>query len=282
MAEALPDDEYQSRIEQAAGLIASAEALLIGAGAGMGVDSGLPDFRGDEGFWRAYPQFRQLGLSFVDLANPHWFDEDPQRAWGFYGHRFELYRRTEPHAGFKLLKRWGQRCPAGSFVFTSNVDGHFQRAGFAAEQLLECHGSINHLQCSACCSDAIWPAAELGLDVDEQALRLSSPLPRCPHCGAVARPNILMFGDSHWLAGRFQRQAQRYRQWLRGAAGARLVVIELGAGSAVPTVRHQCESLPGELIRINPHDWACDREDSVSLPSGALLALRAIGAKLAI
>ena len=57
-------------IERAAEAIARATALLITAGAGMGVDSGLPDFRGDEGFWKAYPPFREKGLRFVDLANP--------------------------------------------------------------------------------------------------------------------------------------------------------------------------------------------------------------------
>src|SRR5438445_8809587 len=91
-------------LDRAAGAIARADALLIGAGAGMGVDSGLPDFRGTEGFWNAYPPFRKLGLSFVDLANPRWFRSDPELAWGFYGHRLNLYRATQPHAGFELLR----------------------------------------------------------------------------------------------------------------------------------------------------------------------------------
>jgi hypothetical protein len=87
-------------IAAAARAIAAADALLITAGAGMGVDSGLPDFRGDDGFWNAYPANRQLGLSSINLANPRWFDDDPHLAWGFYGHRLNLYRSTRPHAGF--------------------------------------------------------------------------------------------------------------------------------------------------------------------------------------
>lgn len=135
-------------VEAAARAIADAEALVITAGAGMGVDSGLPDFRGDEGFWQAYPPFARLGLSFVDLANPVWFERDPTLAWGFYGHRLHLYRATLPHPGFELLRRWGAARRFGSFVFTSNVDGQFQRAAFADERVLECHGSIHHLQCT--------------------------------------------------------------------------------------------------------------------------------------
>ena len=82
--------EHTEAIARAAEAVASADALLVGAGAGMGVDSGLPDFRGDKGFWKAYPPFERLGVSFVDMANPGWFARDPELAWGFYGHRLEL------------------------------------------------------------------------------------------------------------------------------------------------------------------------------------------------
>src|SRR5215510_13817535 len=106
-------------LDLAAEAIASADALLIGAGAGMGVDSGLPDFRGDRGFWRAYPPFERLGLRFADLANPRWFTRDPELAWGFYGHRLALYRATRPHDGFAALLRLGQCTAGGVSVFTS-------------------------------------------------------------------------------------------------------------------------------------------------------------------
>ena len=77
---------------KAAQLIRRSKAIVIATGAGMGVDSGLPDFRGSEGFWKAYPPFRDLGLSFYELADPRWFRENPRQAWGFYGHRMNLYR----------------------------------------------------------------------------------------------------------------------------------------------------------------------------------------------
>ena len=128
-------------IDAAALVIQRSDALFIGAGAGMGVDSGLPDFRGNEGFWRAYPPFRERGLSFVHMANPMWFERDPQLAWGFYGHRLNLYRDTVPHDGFGLLNKWGRAMERGAFAFTSNVDGQFQRAGFAPENVYECWSS---------------------------------------------------------------------------------------------------------------------------------------------
>src|SRR5690349_12112300 len=174
-----------AHFQRAANAIRSAEAILIGAGAGMGVDSGLPDFRGNEGFWKAYPPFKKLGLSFIKLANPYWFRHDPEQAWGFYGHRRNLYRATQPHAGFAILRKWCERAPVGYFVFTSNVDGHFQRAGFHAEQIVECHGSLDHLQCMRYCTHDIWPAAD-AIGIDETAFRAVQPLPACPRCGGLA------------------------------------------------------------------------------------------------
>src|ERR1041384_5621306 len=110
--------DLDARLRVAAAAIRSADAILIGAGAGMGVDSGLPDFRGPEGFWRAYPPYQKRRLGCEDLAKPRWFDDDPALAWGFYGHRLNLYRKTKPHAGFAVLHRWatqrfvddGKRC----------------------------------------------------------------------------------------------------------------------------------------------------------------------------
>ena len=77
--------DIERNIEQARQAIKEADAVLITAGAGMGVDSGLPDFRGKEGFWRAYPIARKLGLRFEEMANPRMFlkEEYIQLAWAF-------------------------------------------------------------------------------------------------------------------------------------------------------------------------------------------------------
>jgi NAD-dependent SIR2 family protein deacetylase len=262
---------------QAAQAVRSADALLIGAGAGMGVDSGLPDFRGPEGFWRAYPAFR--GRQFAEMSNPRWFRADPALAWGFFGHRLNLYRSATPHAGFAILRRWGEGRPFGSFVFTSNVDGQFQRAGFSPERLLECHGSIHFLQCADLCRRAIWPADGVCIDVDEATVRATSELPTCPHCGGIARPNVLMFGDWGWLHDRHDEQRRRYGEWLRRVEGHRVVAIELGAGLAIPTVREECEGRADVLIRVNPREPETPA-GGIALPVGALEALTKIDAHL--
>ena len=277
--------EFAEEVERAAEAVAGADAILIGAGAGMGVDSGLPDFRGREGFWNAYPPYAKLGLDFVQLASPRWFRDDPELAWGFYGHRLDLYRKTTPHEGFQILKRWAERLPEGGFVYTSNVDGQFQRAGFPADRIYEVHGAIDLLQCLEYCGAGIFPAEGQSATIDPETMRAVGRLPSCPRCGETARPNILMFGDSGWDPSASDLQERRYRKWLAGLvkAKARIVVVECGAGTAVPSVRMQCErvgdSAVGTLIRINPREPRVP-QGAISIAAGALDTLRAIDARL--
>ncbi|VBM56248.1 silent information regulator protein Sir2 [Burkholderia pseudomallei] len=262
------------RLKVAADWIRDADGILITAGAGMGVDSGLPDFRSEGGFWRAYPALKADGISFEDIANGEAFRRDPVRAWGFYGHRLNLYRHTVPHEGFQILRRWASEKERGAFVFTSNVDGQFQKAGFADNRILECHGSIHFLQCTRSCTHGIWSADELHPDVDEERCVLTPPLPCCPECGGVARPNILMFDDSDWIETRVKRQRMRFEAWLLSVE--RIVVIELGAGRAIPTVRSVSERNGASIIRINTNEYSIDGKTSIGLEGRAVDVLRAL------
>lgn len=276
------EEGIDAALSRAASALSRADALVVCVGAGMGVDSGLPDFRGAQGFWKAYPALGTAGLAFEDIASPAAFDTDPALAWGFYGHRLALYRNTVPHAGFDLLRRWGEGLEHGAGVFTSNVDGHFQRAGFDAAAVTECHGSIHHLQCTRPCGDAVWEADGFLPEVDAARCRLLNAPPRCPRCGALARPNVLMFGDGRWCEGRSVRQDARLRQWL--GTVQRPLVVEIGAGRAIPSVRNFGAALlrerDGVLVRINPREAEVARPQDVALPMAALAALQAIQARL--
>lgn len=267
----------------AAALLGQADALLVAAGAGMGVDSGLPDFRGSKGFWQAYPVLAESKISFESMANPRWFASDPAMAWAFYGHRAQLYNATTPHLGFRLLKAWADRMSAGHFVFTSNVDGQFQKCGFSESRVLECHGSIHHLQCSVPCSRQLWEWDCSGLKVDLREFRATGDLPLCPQCGHIARPNILMFGDGQWLGLRSGESQRRFVDWTGSLQGKRLVIIECGAGTAIPSVRHTCENLANQygasLIRINPRE-PDGPPGTVSMATGALEGLVRIAREL--
>jgi len=266
-------------IKRADEVVSEAEVFVITAGAGMGVDSGLPDFRGDHGFWNAYPAYDRLGLSFVECATPMHFVNDPEFAWGFYGHRTNLYRDTIPHEGFHIIKTWIERNNADYFVVTSNVDGQFQKAGYDEERMYEVHGSIHWLQCQARCNDAIW-RNDQQFRIDENTMRASLPLPLCPRCGRICRPNIFMFGDYAWIADRTHLQSKAFDRFLKDNADRRIVVIEMGAGSAIPTIRATSERIGRNLthatvIRINPREPKIQKPH-ISLACGALEGLRTI------
>lgn len=205
--------------QQAAEAILAADALLIGAGAGTGVDSGLPDYRGPQGFLRAYPAFR--GRRFEEISNPVWFRTDPEQAWGFFGHRLNLYRTTVPHMGFEILRRWGESRQRGYFVFTSNVDGHFQRAGFDSGRILECHGSpfstpgarqiekggrFQHPGIQQCgWKRPDWILHRAGCRESETATSLSDEVPAPPsNCGSSAKASRC--GRSGLLRPTFERR----------------------------------------------------------------------------
>jgi NAD-dependent SIR2 family protein deacetylase len=270
-------------LERAVRAIRSAKAILIGGGAGMGVDSGLPDFRGGAGFWKAYPPYAKLQLDFVSLANPRWFRQDPELAWGFYGHRLHLYRETEPHEGFEILRRWMDGIPRGGFVYTSNVDGHFQKAGFSPDQVYEVHGSVHAMQCVGKCGVGIFSAEPYSLTIDAKTMRAGHPLPKCPNCGEMARPNILMFGDWGWDSSASDYQRQQLKSWLDTIAAGPVVVVECGAGTAIPTVRLACEDIAarfdGKLIRINTREYDVS-EGQIALPMRALDALAELDRRL--
>ena len=271
----------EAKITQAAQWLTEADGLLIAAGAGMGIDSGLPDFRGENGFWRAYPALGRERLSFTDIASPQAFTQRPATAWGFYGHRLQLYRATTPHAGFDILHRWSNGLAQGCFVLTSNVDGQFHRAGFPPVRIHECHGSIHGLQCSINCHDSIWSASELQPEVDEATCQWQGALPRCPHCGALARPNILMFDDWHWNPRHSAAQRDRLDEWLDHVHNP--LVIEIGAGRAVATVRHfsqRMQKRSGRLIRINLHEANIHNPGAIELALGAREALEKIDTAL--
>jgi NAD-dependent SIR2 family protein deacetylase len=275
--------------------IKGCEALIITAGAGMSADSGLPTFRSKEGFWKAYPPAAKAGLSFAEVSNPESFETNERFAWGFFGHRYHLYTKAFPHLGYDILLKWSNHI-GSHFVFTSNVDGMFERAGFGSDRVCECHGSINFIQAREPGVDGhqIIPAAQTTLPnlvIDEKfeaqgelptiiSERTNKPVP--------ARPNILMFYDNSWVSLRTDDQETRMNNFLLGLKSSnqnsKIVILELGAGKAVPTVRMTSERIlrqfpKSSLIRINV-DESEGPNRTISIPAGAKAALEAIDLEL--
>lgn len=279
-------NEHDAEIDCAARIIAGADALVIAAGAGMGMDSGLPDFRGTNGFWNAYPALGQAKMHFSDVANPRAFEENPGLAWGFYGHRLGLYRAVIPHAGFQILRQWSAAMAHGAWVYTSNVDGHFQKAGFDEAVINEAHGSIHHLQCTSDCPSGVWRADGFTPEVNSETCQLMGQPPTCRVCGRLARPNILMFGDWGWDHDRNRLQVLRQTRWFEHASlsAAKVAIIEIGAGTAIPSVRQfgkrVSRAFDARMIRVNLHEPTVSNPEDVGIALGALEALQTINEAL--
>jgi len=86
----------------------------------------------------------------------------------------------------------------------------------------------------------------------------NDPLPQCPYCNQIARPNILMFGDYKWIGDRTYSQLDRFNSWLSKIPKNEIAIIEIGAGTAVPSIRNMTGTLVQQknatLIRINPRE----------------------------
>lgn len=111
-----------------------------------------------------------------------------------------------------------------------------------AANIAECHGSVHWAQCAEPCSGRIWPMSEVKVpEVDTKTFHsVGEEVPRCPHCKkAVVRPNVLMFGDGEWIADREEAQESKLQEFIEplDADSAKLLIIEIGAGTAVPTIR---------------------------------------------
>jgi NAD-dependent deacetylase len=181
-------------VRDLASRIRAARRLTIVTGAGVSAASGIPTFRGAQGLWRQYrPE---------DLATPQAFARDPQAVWEWYAWRRQQISRCGPNAAHHVIASWAtgvrpQIDPSmGSdpgistlkvAVITQNVDDLHVRAG--TRGLIRLHGSIWELACSASCAAGRRPWRD-------ERVPLTPLPPRCPHCGGLARPAVVWFGES--------------------------------------------------------------------------------------
>lgn len=277
----------------AAEWLANADALIIGTGSGMSVSSGIPALSGLE----EASGLRAAKISFEEVCNSSLFNKDPALAWGFWGFCHRTFLDAEAHSDYALVQRFADLAPLGSFCLTSTIDSLWRQAGWPSETLVELHGDVRTLRCSAKCGAPDWPAAEsLGIelpDLDElqqadssskaesssaqrhRAFRARGKLPACPACRAVARPAVWMFGDEDTST----QKAERYLEWIKELEARsqkdslRIVCLEIGCSRrAAPqefSVRSELQRVVevfenARLIRVNtdPGDAEIPQEPS--------------------
>jgi NAD-dependent SIR2 family protein deacetylase len=234
-----------------------AEGVVILAGAGMSVDSGLPDFRGSTGLWTTAKE------TFITKATAKGFDTNPLASWNFYVERLINYQTTAPHSGYSQLLQLIALHDKDSFVVTSNVDGHFLTAGYDPGKLHEIHGDLRSIQCNRPCCRNLHSMPKFS-----SLLQTENEIPRCPYCKGFARPNILMFSDPKVVWTNIDQGAERYRNW--AAPKLEILGIEIGAGTGVPSIRIFGEERTTALLRINLYEAEVTRESDFGIASTAL------------
>lgn len=296
-------EEITKAIDKVAEALLNCDAWMVTAGAGMGVDSGMPDFRGKTGLWHD----RETPITWEETSDEKWFTQDPAFAWGMFYTRLDMYRTKTPHEGFQVLLKWAAELGKPYYVFTSNVDGHFQKAGFPEEKVVACHGDFSKLQCAdrMCMDpknpeDQLWSAdcipkglgADGGIDKNytfADPAALDASYFHCPRCGKLSRPNVWMCKDRNYVSRKSSHDKyDQFAKWKDDLqkAQAKVVVFECGGGMVIPSIRVESEDMVdwcGDgslLVRMNPKDTNVPAERAAGLPLGCREALERIDQRL--
>ena len=241
-------------VERLAELLRERQPCVVLTGAGISTESGIPDFRSAEGIWTRYDP--------AEVAHIDAFRRDPARVWEFYGLRLAAVGQAEPNAGHRALARLEEQGWIRA-VITQNVDGLHRRAG--SRVVVEVHGSLREAECVQCrvrvpMSDAV----------------ASLPLPRCPECGEILKPGVVMFGEL------LPAPAIERAQELAAEAGLLLVVGSSLEVHPVANLPEETLAAGGALAIVNRGGTPWDSRAEVVLHGGAGRTLSALAAALGI
>jgi NAD-dependent deacetylase len=202
-------------VERIADLFRRRGPAVVLTGAGISTESGIPDFRSPTGIWAQYDP--------AEYATIDAFRADPHKVWSFYSLRLRVLVEAEPNAGHLALAEL-ERAGHVSAVVTQNIDGLHQRAG--SRDVTEVHGSIRSSTCLRCGASygldellRLLQGADSAAPTEVVPLRhrlrcrwegmpalpaspslpvrpvASSEAPLCTRCGAVVKPDVVMFGE---------------------------------------------------------------------------------------
>lgn len=169
--------------------------ITVLTGAGISAESGIPTFRGPEGYWTVGSRVYQP----QEMATFRMFRQNPRAVWQWYLYRLGVCRQASPNPGHRALVEMERRLPGRFTLVTQNVDNLHRRSGQSAENTYEIHGNIHWVRCAKACSDTLFPLPapvsvkkkdELISDTEWQALH-------CERCGHLLRPHVLWFDESY-------------------------------------------------------------------------------------
>lgn len=274
--------KFSDNIKKLKSEIESADAVLIGAGAGLSAACGF-DY-GGERFLRYFSDFHEkYGIS--DMYSGGFYPyRTPEEYWAWWSRQILVNRYDcpvgKPYAD--LLDLVGNK---DHFVLTTNVDHQFQRAGIDRHRLFYTQGDYGLFQCSKACHDKTYDNEEVVRRMAEEQRDMKIPsylIPKCPVCGAPMTMNLRC--DDNFVQDRgWYGAAQRYEDFIRRHGTGNILYLELGVGMNTPAI------IKFPFMRMtaqNPHAvYACINRGEAFCPDGirerSLLIDSDIGAALA-
>ncbi|MCB2154312.1 NAD-dependent deacylase [bacterium] len=151
-----------------------ARSVLVLTGAGISAESGIPTFRGKDGWWKNHDP--------MELASPEGFARNPALVWEWYAYRYHLVEKAQPNPGHHAIAHLEERTPA-FLLLTQNVDGLHRRAG--SKNVHEIHGSIQRMRCTR--TGKIYHPTDVPIE---------PPFPLKTPDGDLLRPDVVWFGET--------------------------------------------------------------------------------------
>jgi NAD-dependent deacetylase len=253
--------------------------VLVLTGAGVSAESGIPTFRGKDGYWR--------NLDPAKLATPEAFAKDPGLVWEWYQERRQQIRNAQPNPAHKAIAKLAQHAQDFLLV-TQNVDDLHARSGSSKEKMVQIHGDIFITRCSRCGfqfrdtgrGGSPEPPAPGTIYPNNGRLRSIAPtsaqrdqeeedLPKCSKCGALMRPGVVWFGEQ--LPWDELRRVENYLE--RGPCDFVIVAGTTATFRYIIDWTLRAIANDGELVDVNPEDTPLSRFATQLVRERAALAL---------
>lgn len=169
--------------------------ITVLTGAGISAESGIPTFRGPEGYWTVgskeyHPQ---------EMATYRMFEQNPEAVWQWYLYRLGVCYSAEPNAGHFAVSGMEERFGNRFTLITQNVDGLHLRAGNSLERTLQIHGNVFFTRCAGDCTGEVQPITETlhARTKTDPLTKSDCELLTCPDCGGWLRPHVLWFDETY-------------------------------------------------------------------------------------
>ena len=227
--------DYWDNIKRLKEELENADAILIGAGAGLSTSAGL-SYDGTR-FYENFPDFaKKYGLK--DMYSAGFYPFSSKEEYWAYWSRYIYINRYQPGALKTYTDLLSLVKTMDYFVLTTNVDHCFQKAGFDKHRLFYTQGDYGLWQCSVPCQNKTYDNETQVIKMVEEQKEMRIPtslVPYCPHCGAPMSMNLR--ADSTFVQDEgWYKAAERYNDFLKRHKNLKMVFLELGVGENTPVI----------------------------------------------